>query len=104
VVQKWVRPKKQRHGDHRPSSKAVLDCLQKTDTCSVDHDQQRTPTFVQNTAIVISKIFYRQLSGIFHYTDGLKMTRFQMAKAAGDILGYSTAHVKPGTVNPDAVF
>ena len=81
-----IHPKIRPNGSHRPSSRGILETITSQNSTQVDNFQKRTPTFVLNSADVICKIFYRKLKGIFQYCDGLKMTRFEMAQSAGDIL------------------
>ena len=64
-------------------------------SAEVDDHQQRTPTDVRNTAEVVAKLFYKKSKGIFQYTDGLKMTRYQFSMKAAEILGKSSGHLIP---------
>uniref|UniRef100_A0A674BSE8 Methionine adenosyltransferase 2 subunit beta n=1 Tax=Salmo trutta TaxID=8032 RepID=A0A674BSE8_SALTR len=64
------------------------------ESCSVEHCQQRFPTYVNDVARDPS------IRGIFHYSGKEQMTKYEMACAIADAFNLPSSHLIPMTEQP----
>lgn len=75
------------------------------ESCSVEHCQQRFPTYVNDVARVCRQMAERRLQdpsirGIFHYSGKEQMTKYEMACAIADAFNLPSSHLIPMTEQP----
>ncbi|XP_021473231.1 methionine adenosyltransferase 2 subunit beta isoform X3 [Oncorhynchus mykiss] len=75
------------------------------ESCSVEHCQQRFPTYVNDVARVCRQMAERRLQdpsirGIFHYSGKEQMTKYEMACVIADAFNLSSSHLIPMTEQP----
>ena len=68
----------------------------------VDNHQIRSPTFVNNTAKIAGKIVSKKLRGIFHYSDQLKMTKYEMAIKVAKLLEVENGNIKAKKIDQES--
>ncbi|XP_048851066.1 methionine adenosyltransferase 2 subunit beta isoform X1 [Brienomyrus brachyistius] len=78
---------------------------QGAESCTVDHCQQRFPTYVNDVARVCRLMAERRLQdpslrGIFHYSGNEQMTKYEMACAIADAFNLPSSHLIPLTEQP----
>ncbi len=67
---------------------------------ALDDWQQRYPTYVDDLAVLCRQMIDLRLagqdmSGIWHWCGDERLTRYAMARIMGQVLGVSTAHLRP---------
>ncbi|MCE9685758.1 SDR family oxidoreductase [Shewanella sp. AS16] len=67
---------------------------------ALDHWAMRRPTSTADVAAAMAQLLRlrlqgRPLSGIYHFSAGETLTKYQMALALADLLGLDTAHLHP---------
>ncbi|XP_071023116.1 methionine adenosyltransferase 2 subunit beta isoform X3 [Oncorhynchus clarkii lewisi] len=75
------------------------------ESCSVEHCQQRFPTYVNDVARVCRQMAERRLQdpsirGIFHYSGKEQMTKYEMACVIADAFNLPSSHLIPMTEQP----
>ncbi|XP_076836325.1 methionine adenosyltransferase 2 subunit beta isoform X2 [Brachyhypopomus gauderio] len=75
------------------------------ESCTVDHCQQRFPTYTSDVARVCRSMAERALQdpslrGIFHYSGKEQMTKYEMACAIADAFNLPSSHLIPLTEQP----
>ncbi|XP_054610997.1 methionine adenosyltransferase 2 subunit beta isoform X1 [Dunckerocampus dactyliophorus] len=73
-----------------------------TDSCTLDHCQQRFPTHVRDVAVVCRKVCERarqdaSIRGIFHFSAKEQMTKYEMAVAMAQAFNLPSNHLIPLT-------
>ncbi|XP_058852088.1 methionine adenosyltransferase 2 subunit beta-like isoform X1 [Acipenser ruthenus] len=76
-----------------------------TDLISIDHCQQRFPTYVKDVGRVCrqlaeSRLQDPSLRGIFHFSGNEQMTKYEMACAIADAFSLPSSHLRPITETP----
>ncbi|XP_072317254.1 methionine adenosyltransferase 2 subunit beta isoform X2 [Eucyclogobius newberryi] len=76
--------------------------LDSTQTCSVDHVQQRFPTEVRDVARVCSQICSRRrqdpsLRGVLHFSGTEQMTKYEMTRAVAEAFKLPSDHIVAAT-------
>ncbi|MBN3287765.1 MAT2B adenosyltransferase, partial [Polyodon spathula] len=76
-----------------------------TDLSSIDHCQQRFPTYVKDVGRVCrqlaeSRLKDPSLRGIFHFSGNEQMTKYEMACAIADAFSLPSSHLRPITETP----
>ncbi|MGH0120075.1 UNVERIFIED_CONTAM: hypothetical protein FKN15_062765 [Acipenser sinensis] len=76
-----------------------------TDLISIDHCQQRFPTYVKDVGRVCrqlaeSRLQDPSLRGIFHFSGNEQMTKYEMACAIADAFNLPSSHLRPITETP----
>ncbi|KAL0994679.1 hypothetical protein UPYG_G00125740 [Umbra pygmaea] len=72
------------------------------ESCTVEHCQQRFPTYVNDVARVCRQMAERRLEdpsirGIFHFSGKEQMTKYEMACAIADAFNLPSSHLIPMT-------
>ncbi|XP_066502718.1 methionine adenosyltransferase 2 subunit beta isoform X1 [Hoplias malabaricus] len=75
------------------------------ESCTIDHCQQRFPTYTSDVARVCRNLAERALQdpsirGIFHYSGKEQMTKYEMACAIADAFNLPSSHLIPLTEQP----
>nr|XP_057943870.1 methionine adenosyltransferase 2 subunit beta [Doryrhamphus excisus] len=78
-----------------------------TESCTLDHSQQRFPTHVRDVAVVCRKVCERarqdaSVRGIFHFSAKEQMTKYEMAVAMARAFNLPSSHLIPLTEQPAA--
>ncbi|KAM9846776.1 methionine adenosyltransferase 2 subunit beta [Aulostomus maculatus] len=76
-----------------------------TDSCTLDHCQQRFPTDARDVAAVCRKLCERSrqdssIKGIFHFSAKEQMTKYEMAVAIAQAFKLPSSHLIPLTEQP----
>ncbi|KAM9788483.1 methionine adenosyltransferase 2 subunit beta isoform 1-T1 [Neosynchiropus ocellatus] len=76
-----------------------------TESCTLDHCQQRFPTDARDVAIVCRKLAARarqdpSIRGVFHFSGKEQMTKYEMAVAIAQAFNLSSNHLIPLTEQP----
>lgn len=79
--------------------------LDSSETCSLDHTQQRFPTSTRDVAQVCSNICSRHrqdpsIRGVFHFSGKEQMTKYEIAKAIAEAFELPSDHIVPLTEAP----
>lgn len=75
------------------------------ESCTLDHCQQRYPTYVNDVALVCRRLAERRMQdqsirGIFHYSAKEQMTKYEMACSIAEAFSLPCAHLIPLTEQP----
>uniref|UniRef100_A0AAY4AZS8 Methionine adenosyltransferase 2 subunit beta n=1 Tax=Denticeps clupeoides TaxID=299321 RepID=A0AAY4AZS8_9TELE len=70
-----------------------------SDSCTIDHCQQRFPTYTSDVARVC-RLMDSSLRGIFHFSGKEQMTKYEMACAMADAFNLPSSHLIPLTEQP----
>ncbi|XP_030637975.1 methionine adenosyltransferase 2 subunit beta isoform X2 [Chanos chanos] len=75
------------------------------ESCTIDHCQQRFPTYTSDVARVCRLMAERRLQdpslrGIFHYSGKEQMTKYEIACAIADAFNLPSSHLIPLTEQP----
>lgn len=78
-----------------------------TETCTLDHCQQRFPTDARDVAVVCRKLCERarqdsSVRGIFHFSAKEQMTKYEMAVAIAQAFNLPSNHLIPLSEQPAA--
>ncbi|XP_024915828.1 methionine adenosyltransferase 2 subunit beta isoform X2 [Cynoglossus semilaevis] len=73
-----------------------------SESCALDHCQQRFPTHTRDVAVVCRKLCERarqdpSINGIFHFSANEQMTKYEMGIAMAQAFRLSSAHLSPLT-------
>ncbi|XP_035383590.1 methionine adenosyltransferase 2 subunit beta isoform X1 [Electrophorus electricus] len=78
---------------------------QGAESCTIDHCQQRFPTYTSDVARVCRNMAEKALQdpslrGVFHYSGKEQMTKYEMACAIADAFNLPSSHLIPMTEQP----
>lgn len=67
--------------------------LLKTEAVETDHWAIRFPTLVDDLGLVIEKMLQKKPSGTYHFSGEEAMTKYEITKIMGEVLGKSSEHI-----------